>query len=125
MNEIDLEHLSELQPLADPTIALDFLLSVKNGVRNTAIAITESSTPDVRAALHTQLETSLTMHEKLSQLMMNKGWFHPYNVSEQFQLDLVSSQTVLKIASLDLFPPQPPTQAPGNKGQKEPNELGN
>lgn len=125
MNEIDIEHFSELQPLADPTIALDFLLAVKNGIRNTSIAISESITPDVRTALHTQLEQGLALHEQLTKLMINKGWFHPYDVQEQLQLDLVSSQAVLKIASLNLFPPQPPTNAPQNKGQKEPNELGN
>lgn len=124
-SSLNLENFTELLPLADPTIALDFLLAVKNGVRNAAVALTEAATPEVRTAIHNQLEEGIAMHEKLSQLMISKGWLHPYNVSEQFRIDMISAQAVLKIASLDLFPPQPPVSAPGNTNSKEANELGN
>lgn len=119
-NSLDLENWTELLPLADPTIALDFLLSVKNGVRNASIAITESSTPEVKALLQTQLQQGLALHDTLSKLMISKGWLHPYDLNEQVALDVVSANAVMKIASLELFPPKPPQ----NTG-KEANELGN
>jgi similar to spore coat protein len=36
--------------------------------------------------------------------MISKSWLHPYNVLEQFQLDLISADTMLKIADMKLFP---------------------
>ncbi|BCJ87255.1 spore coat protein [Effusibacillus dendaii] len=90
--------------LADSTIALDFLMAAKNGVRNCAIALTEIATPEVRATVRNHMEEALAMHEKISDLMISKGWFHPYNLSEQFQLDMKSADTTLKIAELKLFP---------------------
>lgn len=90
--------------LADATFALDFLMAAKNGVRNCAIALTEIATPEVRATIRNQLQEAIELHEKISNLMMSKGWLHPYNLSEQYQLDMKSVDTTLKIAELQLFP---------------------
>ncbi|WP_047152824.1 spore coat protein [Aneurinibacillus tyrosinisolvens] len=90
--------------LADSAIALDFLMAAKNGVRNCAIALTETATPEARTIVRNQLEQALVLHEEISELMMSKGWLHPYNVNEQFKLDLKSAQTTVQIAAMDLFP---------------------
>jgi similar to spore coat protein len=90
--------------MADSAFALDFLLTVKTGVRNTAISLTECATPDARALLRSQLQEGLMLHEEISELMIKKGWLHPYNPLEQFQLDLKSADTLLKIAEMKLFP---------------------
>ena len=90
--------------LADSLFALDFLMAAKNGVRNCAIALTESATPEARVIIRNQLEEALAMHGEITQLMMNKGWLHPYNVNEQFQMDLKSAQTTVQIAGMQLFP---------------------
>jgi similar to spore coat protein len=89
---------------ADSLFALDFLLAAKNGVRNCAFALTETATPEARAILRNQLSEGLALHEEISQLMMNKGWLHPYNVNEQFPLDLIAAQNTVKIAEMELFP---------------------
>lgn len=90
--------------LADASFALDFLLAAKNGVRNCASAIAETASPEVRAVLRRQLAEALALHAEIAHLMMEKGWFHPYQLDEQFGLDMLSSDTVVKIANLDLFP---------------------
>lgn len=90
--------------LADSTFALDFLLSVKNGVRNCAFALSETATPEVRMTLRNQLEEAINLHEDISKLMIKNGWLHPYNVSEQFQLDIKSAKTTTMIADMKLFP---------------------
>ncbi|HYG59786.1 MAG TPA: spore coat protein, partial [Symbiobacteriaceae bacterium] len=74
------------------------------GVRNTAMAIAETASPEVRALLRQQLTQALAMHEEIYQLMMKKGWFYPYRMDQQFALDMKSADTVVKIANLDLFP---------------------
>jgi similar to spore coat protein len=89
---------------ADALFALDFLLTAKEGVRNCAFALTESATPDVRMLLRQQLDEGLALHQEISELMMHKGWFHPYEVNEQFKLDLISAKNTVQIAEMKLFP---------------------
>jgi spore coat protein CotF len=90
--------------LADTTFALDFLIRVKEGVRNTAVALTEAATPDVRTLLRKQLMQGIQMHQEVSELMIRKKWFHPHDLSEQYKLDQLSAKNTLMIGSMNLFP---------------------
>jgi similar to spore coat protein len=101
---LEVRNAEGMPKLVDNTLALQFLLLAKSGVRNCAIALTEAATPAVREVLINQLETALNLHEEISNLMISKGWFHPYNLNEQFSLDIKSSQTAVEIAKLELFP---------------------
>jgi similar to spore coat protein len=89
--------------LVDTSLALDLLMSAKNGVRNTAFALAETATPEVRVVLRRMLGEALAMHQEIAELMIQKGWFHPYQLSEQVALDLKSADTVVKIANMQLF----------------------
>ncbi|HWI61895.1 MAG TPA: spore coat protein [Symbiobacteriaceae bacterium] len=89
---------------ADSAMALEFLITAKTGVRNTAIALTETASPEARTVLRRQLSEALALHEEIYTLMMEKGWFHPYELKEQVRLDMSSSDTMVKIANLELFP---------------------
>ncbi|RFU63779.1 spore coat protein [Peribacillus glennii] len=101
---MEVENAEGMPEMADSALALEFLLSVKTGVRNAAYALTESRTPEVRAAFREQLEEGLALHEEVSNFMMKKGWLHPYNVNDQYQLDLKSAKGAMMIGKLDLFP---------------------
>lgn len=90
--------------MADSALATNFLMTAKNGVRNLAFAISETASPQLRAVLRQQLVEALAMHTEVSTLMMKKGWFHPYQLDEQYRLDTSSADTTLKIAQLELFP---------------------
>ncbi|MGE5673860.1 MAG: spore coat protein [Mycobacterium leprae] len=90
--------------LADAFFALDFLLAAKNGVRNCAFALAETASPTLREILRRQLFEALALHEEIAQLMIAKGWFYPYQLNEQFRLDMVSADTTVKIANLQLYP---------------------
>jgi similar to spore coat protein len=100
---LDIQNFTELIPLANQSAALEFLLTVKSGIRNGAIALTECATPEVRATVHKQLLEALDIHQELSELMERKGWLHPYNPTEQFTLDIKSAQMTVTIANLPLF----------------------
>jgi len=78
---------------------MDFLLRAKEGVRNIAVALTESASPDVRTLLRTQLMQGIAMHQEI-----NKKWFHPYELSEQYKLDQLSANNTLMIGKMNLFP---------------------
>jgi similar to spore coat protein len=90
--------------IADSALALEFLLSIKTGVRNAAYAMTESRTPEVRDAFRRQMQAGLELHEEVANFMMEKGWLHSYNVTDQYQIDLKSVKAALMIGKLDLFP---------------------
>lgn len=88
----------------DSAIALDLLITVKETIRNYGIAITEAQSPEVRTTIRNQMEAAIDYQTELIDLMMQKKWFHPYDVKEQLKLDLISAQNAIDIAGLHLFP---------------------
>ncbi|HET6872500.1 MAG TPA: spore coat protein [Sporolactobacillaceae bacterium] len=90
--------------LADMTLATDFLIRAKEAVRNTAIALTETASPEVRSLLKKQLFQGIALHQEIYELMIQKKWFHPHNLSEQYQLDQLSAKNTAMIANMTLFP---------------------
>jgi similar to spore coat protein len=95
-----LEHLTGMNAMTDQMIAMDYLITAKSGIRNYAMAVTESGTPEVKATLTKQLDESMDMHERITLYMMEKGLYHPWNVNEQVQLDLKNIQTALDLPML-------------------------
>lgn len=106
MNQDYLDPINALNmpELADMTFALDFLVRAKEGVRNTAVALTETTTPELREALRKQLFQGIAMHQEITELMVQKKWFHPHDLSEQYQLDQLSAKNTNMIANMNLFP---------------------
>ncbi|ABS72982.1 spore coat protein [Bacillus velezensis] len=106
MNHDHLDPINSLHvpELADMTFAMDFLIRAKEGVRNTAVALTETASPDVRALLRKQLMQGITMHQEITDLMVSKKWFHPHDLSEQYKLDQLSAKNTLMVGSMNLFP---------------------
>ncbi|MED5048678.1 spore coat protein [Bacillus siamensis] len=106
MNHDHLDPINSLHvpELADTTFAMDFLLRAKEGVRNTAVALTETASPDVRALLRKQLMEGIAMHQEITDLMVSKKWFHPHDLSEQYKLDQLSTKYTLMVGNMNLFP---------------------
>lgn len=100
---LEIENSEGMPKMADSSFALDFLLSIKNGIRNYAIALTETANPEVRNFLAKQMEEEIDLHGEVSELMINRGWLHPHDVGEQFKLDLKSAQMAVTIAKMNLF----------------------
>ncbi|WP_400247789.1 spore coat protein [Niallia sp. JL1B1071] len=89
--------------LADTTLATDFLIRAKEGVRNLAVALTETASPDLRILLRKQLKQAIQMHQEITELMIEKKWFHPHDLSEQYQLDQLSAKNTIMIGNMNLF----------------------
>ncbi|QBG54950.1 spore coat protein [Bacillus amyloliquefaciens] len=106
MNHDHLDPINSLHvpELADMTFAMDFLMRAKEGVRNTAVALTETASPDVRALLRKQLMQGIAMHQEITDLMVSKKWFHPHDLSEQYKLDQLSAKNTLMVGNMNLFP---------------------
>ncbi|MBH0329588.1 spore gernimation protein GerQ [Brevibacillus brevis] len=92
-----LQSLAGMGGLTDQVIAMDFLISAKSGVRNYAMALTETGTPEIKAILTKQLEEAIDLHEKISLYMIERGWYHPWNIAEQIELDQQNIQTALHL----------------------------
>jgi similar to spore coat protein len=90
-----MENLTGMNMLTDQVIAMDLLMSAKSGITMCAVAVTESATPEAKAALARQLNESIDFHGKITDYMMSRGWYHPYQISEQLQLDMKNAQTAL------------------------------
>lgn len=99
MNPI-IERLTGMNVLTDQVVAMDLFITVKSGVRNYAMAVTESGTPEIKEMLTRHLEEALDMHEQLSEYMEEKGWYHSWDVNEQLELDLKNIDIALKLPAL-------------------------
>lgn len=96
MNSI-IESLTGMNVLTDQVIATDFLISAKSGVRNFAFALTEATTPRVREVLHKRLNEAIELHAEITNLMIDRGWYHPNNASEQIAHDMQTGQTAVDL----------------------------
>lgn len=80
------------------SLALMARHGAKAGVRNYTVAITEAGTPELKAALREQLNTAIATHEKITNYMIARGFYHPHDLGEQLQVDLTITDTALKLA---------------------------
>lgn len=88
---------NNMSGMSDQIIATDFLLSAKTAVKNYAVALSESASPQVREALRRQLDVAIGTHERIANYMMAKGYYHAYNPQEQLQVDMKAADTVLNL----------------------------
>jgi similar to spore coat protein len=95
-----IENLTGMNALSDQVVAMDLLISAKSGVRNYAMAVTESGTPEIKEILTRHLVEALDMHEQISTYMAAKGWYHAYDTNEQISLDLKNIDTALNLPTL-------------------------
>lgn len=101
---LDPDNARHMPELADMTFAMDFLMRAKEGVRNIAIAITETASTDLRTALRKQLLQGIAMHQEITELMVRKKWFHPHDLPEQYKLDQLAAKNTQMIGEMQLFP---------------------
>ena len=99
MNPI-IENLTGMNALSDQVVAMDLLIAAKSGVRNYAMAVTESGTPEIKEMLTRHLIEALDMNEQISSYMIEKEWYHAWDTNEQINLDLNNIDTALNLPTL-------------------------
>ncbi|RIW37390.1 spore coat protein [Bacillus salacetis] len=95
-----LENLTGLKAMTDQVVVTDLLISAKSGVRNYAMAVTETGSPEIKEVLMKHLEEALDMHEQVSNYMVERGWYHAFDTDEQLNLSLQNIDTALKLPTL-------------------------
>lgn len=98
MNSL-IESLTGMNKMSDQVIATDLLISAKTAIRNYAVAITETASPDIKAALRQQLGDAIATHETITNYMVKKGYYHPYDPQEQFTVDMQVTETALNLTN--------------------------
>ncbi len=96
MNSI-FEGMTGLDKMSDQIIAADLLLASKTAVKSYAIAIAEAASPEVRNALKRQFDDAVNMQEKISNYMIENGYYEPYNVQEQLRMDIQAADLALSL----------------------------
>ncbi|MGM9949284.1 MAG: spore coat protein [Lysinibacillus sp.] len=81
----------------DLAIASDLLITAKAGVRNLAVAITETATPSVKKLLRRELDNAIDLHDKIAQYMIKNEMYHAYDLDEQMEHDLEKADIALKL----------------------------
>lgn len=94
-----MQNMDLMGTMTQQVIATDFLLSSKTSIRNCALALSEAASPEVRDVLRRQLDDAISTHERISNYMMNKGYYHAYNPQEQIRVDMQSVETVMGLQS--------------------------
>lgn len=94
------ENNNNTQPieLDDHMMATEFLLTSKAAVRNLAIAITETATPEIKQILRRELDIAIDTHDKIAQYMIEKEMYHAYSVPEQLGQDMKNADKALDLA---------------------------
>lgn len=90
-----IEKLTGMDKMTDQVIATDFLVAAKSAVQNYAIAITETTSPRLRETLINHLNDAITTHESIFNYMMQRGYYHAYDMYEQHQVDKKVTETAL------------------------------
>ena len=90
-----IQNLAGMGNMTEQVIATDFLLASKTAIKNYAAALAETATPEVRDALRRQFDAAVGMHERITNYMMNKGYYHAYNPQEQRRVDMKAADTVM------------------------------
>lgn len=101
---LDPKYAEGMPKMADSAIAMDFLTSIKTGIRYYSVALTETASPELRNALYKQMEDAIDLHGEVTELMISKGWLYPNDVEKQIELDLKSADMAIAIGNMELFP---------------------
>lgn len=75
--------------------AAHLLILAKTAVRNYAIAITETATPQLRATLQKQLNAAIALHGKVFYFMYERGLYPAYQLDRLLALDTKLAEKAL------------------------------
>jgi len=70
---------------------------VKTAVRNYAIAITETATPELRAVLLKHLTAAVALHAKVFHFMLERGYYPAYNLDQLLAGDVRNAHAALSL----------------------------
>lgn len=82
--------------ITDQVIASELLNTLKASIKNQALALTEISTTDIRNMMMQHFNDTVNAHGRLTDLMIQRGWYQAYNPSAQIHSDLRNASMTLQ-----------------------------
>lgn len=67
----------------DKDVAMDMLAGSKARITSISRVLTETTNPQLRDLLKTQLTSCVSSHFRLSDMAISKGWYNAYDDPEQ------------------------------------------
>lgn len=92
-----IQNMAGMGSMTEQIIATDFLLAAKTGVKMYTYALTEAASPNVREVLRRHLDTAIQTHEKITNYMVSKGYYHPYDLQKQISQDTEAINTFMNL----------------------------
>lgn len=96
MNSI-MKKLTGMDNMSHQVLATDLLMSTKSCVRNYAIALTVTASPEIRFVLRRHLNEAIVSNDNLTDYMVKNEYYIPYDVNEQINVDLTTTETALSL----------------------------
>lgn len=90
-----IQNMAGMGNMTEQVIATDFLLASKQAIKNYALALSETASPEVREVLRRHFDAAVGTHERITNYMMDKGYYHAYNPQEQIRVDMKAAETVM------------------------------
>ncbi|WP_258535742.1 spore coat protein [Bacillus sp. 03113] len=87
----------ETEAMNLPFYSGDLLGLTKTAVRNYAIAITETATPQLRNVLVQQLNKAIQSHADIYNYMYKRGYYPSYNLTKLLENDIKVAQIAISI----------------------------
>lgn len=88
----NIDNSTDASGMNDKDIALNMLASSKAGVGMLTAAIVETTNPQLRQMLTTQLTAGINGHFQLSDMAIENGWYNAYEEPKE-QIDTISKET--------------------------------
>lgn len=92
-----LQNMVGMGNMTEQVVASDLLFASKTAIKSYAAALAEASTPEVTNTLRRQLDVAINSHERITNYMMDKGYYHPYNPVQQINVVMQATDTVLSM----------------------------
>lgn len=96
MNSI-IKKLAGMENMSNQVLATDLLISTKSCVKNYAIALTETTLPEIRSVLRRHLNDAIAQQDSLIDYMVKNEYYFPYDIDEQINADLNAIDTSLNL----------------------------
>ncbi len=88
--------------MTEKDIVTELLLTTKNVLGKYAAALSEATTPKVRETFKKHLNQIIDSQGQISDYALEKGYYHPFDPSEQFKDDLKEAYLALDLEAWKL-----------------------
>jgi similar to spore coat protein len=92
-----IQNIAGMGNMTEQIIASDALIAAKAGIKMYAQVLTETATPEVKEVLHRHLETAIETHSRITDYMIKKGYYFPYDPEHQMNVDMDAVNTFMNL----------------------------